>query len=67
MRDWITEFAAQVRNAVPVPLALVGEHAGLFTLDNTIKLMGGLYLLMQIGYLAWKWRKEHKHGLQTKG
>lgn len=65
MRDWLAELAAQVRNSAPVPIALVGEHAGLFNLDNTIKLLGGLYLLMQIGYLAWKWRKEHKNGTKT--
>lgn len=60
--NWLYEAGIQARNAAPVPLAYVGEHVGAFTLDGTIKWLGAGYLLLQIAYLAWKWRKEAKHG-----
>lgn len=64
MKEWLTEAAAQARNGLPVPLAVVGEHAGYIQLDSTIKMLGGLYIVLQIGYLIWKWRKEHKNGVK---
>lgn len=60
MRDIVVEGAHQARNASPIAIPIIGEYLGWFTLDNTIKFMGAVYLVLQIGYLAWKWRKEKK-------
>lgn len=58
MKDWMLDAAVQARNFAPFPLALVGDSAGWFTLDNISKVLLALYGALQIGYLVWKWHKE---------
>lgn len=62
--EWAQEVAAQARNAAPIPIAFIGDNLGFFTMDNTIKLLGLGYLILQIGYLGWKWRKEARGGIK---
>lgn len=63
--NWLQEAAIQARNGIPVPLAFLGEHIGVFHLDDFIKVLGAGYLVLQIGYLVWKWRKEARNGFKN--
>jgi len=59
-QDLITQALAQIRNYSPIPLAYIGEKVGIITLDDTLLILGIVYILVQIGYLVWKWRTEAK-------
>jgi len=47
------------KSAPPVVVSLIAFFADL-SLNNVIGAVTLLYLLLQVGYLIWKWRNERK-------
>ena len=58
MHDWLMETVAQVRNAAPIPLAYLADHASWITLDSMTNIFVFAYAVGQLAYLVWKWRNE---------
>jgi len=64
MRDfiagtWLGDLFIQVRNATPAAVAVVLNVTDTITLDRLFK----LYVVLQIAFLIWRWRKERKEAI----
>jgi len=54
------EIVSQAAKAAPPVVVSTAAFLGDFSLNNAIGVLTMLYLVLQVGYLLWKWRTERE-------